>query len=294
MAVKEYESPSDDIKLHHSSEAILAHPQFPAARRMYVQKVLGLYEHDPFMNRLLIETGRSVVFYNILSLHAAYDPSDRTSLPTIGLLQRTVRPFGVSSARRIHDIVGRLVATGYVRSLPAPADRRVRILTPTDKMLAHDLDWLVAHYAPLQLMFPEPGYDAPMRRDPIYQKAHRKVGLAATGYAISLLANNAAMLLFMNREAGTMILMKLIENADKGLDATPRRAFFADVAASFGISRTHVRLTLQQAQEIDLISMSEECIVMLPSLIAAFERFVADVMAGHDFMFRAATRELPG
>jgi hypothetical protein len=107
-----------------------------------------------------------------------------------------------------------------------------------------------------------------------------------------LMANNPAMLLFMGREAGTMILMKLIQDADKGLDATPRRSFFADVAASFGISRTHVRITLRHAEEVGLLRMSEESIVMMPPLVAAFERFVADVMAGHDFMFRAAMREL--
>lgn len=43
------------------------------ACRLYVQRILGLYEHNPFLNRLLIETGRSIVFFNILALHAAYD-----------------------------------------------------------------------------------------------------------------------------------------------------------------------------------------------------------------------------
>jgi hypothetical protein len=122
------DSPAADATPHHSSEAILGHPRFPQARRVYVQGILGLYEHDPFMNRLLIETGRSVIFFNVLALHAAHDPSDRATWPTIGLLERTVRPFGVSSARRIHDLVARLVETGYVQSVPAPSDRRAHIL----------------------------------------------------------------------------------------------------------------------------------------------------------------------
>jgi hypothetical protein len=283
-----------DVPLHHSPAAVLAHPRFPAARRLYVKNVLGLYENDPFMNRLLIETGRSIIFFNILALYAGYDPHDRATWPTVGLLKATVRPFGVSSARRIHDIVARLAETGYVQSILAPADRRARILAPTEKMLAHDLDWLAAFYAPLELVFPEPGYAPPLRRDSAYQKAHRKVSLTMTGYAISLMASNPAMLLFMNREAGTMILMKLVQDIDKGLDATPRRSFFADVAESFGISRTHVRITLQHAQEAGLIRMTDQSIALMPPIITAFERFVADTMAGHDFMFRAAMRELAG
>jgi len=122
------------------------------------------------MNRLLIETGRSVVFFNILALHAAYDPSDRATWPTISLLKKTVRPYGVSSARRIHDIVARLVETGYVEPTLAQMDRRVRLLTPTDKMLAHDLDWLAAFYGPLEVLFPEPGYAPPLRRAPRIKK----------------------------------------------------------------------------------------------------------------------------
>jgi hypothetical protein len=279
---------------HHSPEAILAHPRFPAARRLYNAGILALYEHNPFLNRLLIETGRSIVFFNVLALHAAYDPSARSTWPTIGLLKETVGPFGVSSARRIHDIVARLIETGYVKAIPAASDRRLRILTPTEKMLAHDLDWLAAFYAPLQLLFPAPGYAPPMRHDRAYQKAHRKVSLTMTGYAISLMAANPAMLLFMNREAGTMILMKLVENLDKGLDATPRRMFFADVAKRFGISRTHVRITLQDAEAAGLVRMTEQSIVLLPPVVAAFERFVADTMAGHDFIYRAAMRELTG
>jgi hypothetical protein len=287
-------SPAADAMPHHSSEAILAHPRFPEARRVYVQGILGLYEHDPFMNRLLIETGRSVIFFNVLALHAAHDPGDRATWPTIGLIERTVRPFGVSSARRIHDLVARLVETGYVRSVPAPSDRRAHILTPTDRMVGHDLDWLAALYAPLQVMFPEPGYAPPVHRDLAYQKAHRRVGLAMAAYAVDLMAGNPAMLHFMNRQAGAMILIKLMQDADNGLDATPRRSFFADVAARFGISRTHVRITLQQAQDAGLVLMSGQSIVMMPPLVAAFERFVADIMSGHDFMFRAALRELAG
>jgi hypothetical protein len=272
----------------------MAHPRFHAARRLYVQGILGLYEHNPFLNRLLIETGRSIIFFNVLALHAAYDPADRATWPTTTLLKESVRPFGVSSARRIHDIVARLVETDYVQSGPSPSDRRARILTPTGKMLAHDLDWLAAFYAPLQLMFPEPGYGQPIRRDPAYQKAHRKVALSMFAYAISLMSNNPGMLLFMNREAGTMILMKLVQDIDKGLVDTPRRSFFADVAKSFGISRTHVRITLQDAQAEGLVSVTEQSIAIMPPLVAAFDRFVAGVMAGHDFMFRAAMRDLAG
>jgi hypothetical protein len=58
------DSSAADATPHHSPGEILAHPRFLKARRVYVQGILGLYEHDPFMNRLLIETGRSIIFFS--------------------------------------------------------------------------------------------------------------------------------------------------------------------------------------------------------------------------------------
>ena len=279
---------STDVTSHHSAEAILAHRRFAEARRTYVQAILGLYENDPFMNRLLIEAGRSVVFFNILCLHAAYDDSDRATWPTMGLLQDTTEIFGISSARRIHDIVARFVETGYVRSVAAPADRRARILTPTEKMLAHDLDWLAAWYRPLDIMFPDPGYAPPLRRDPSYQKAHRRVGCGMFSYAVRLMADNPAVMFFMGREAGMMILMKLVERVDAGTDVASWPISFADIGNRFGISRTHVRTTLQEAEKAGLVRSSARSIAMTAPLAAGFDRFVADTMAGHDLMFRLA------
>ncbi|MFZ3352175.1 MAG: hypothetical protein WA268_15035 [Xanthobacteraceae bacterium] len=103
---------------------------------------------------------------------------------------------------------------------------------------------------------------AAVARDRAYQKAHRKIGLTLSEYAISLMASNPAMLLFMNREAGTVILMKLVQDVDEGLDAPRRHMFFADVAERFGISRTDVRITLRDAQEAGLVRMTGQSIVL--------------------------------
>ncbi len=274
-----------------------SHPGSSAFRRSpqdLCRAILGLYENDPFMNRLLIEAGRSVVFFNILCLHAAYEESHRATWPTMRLLQETTEIYGISSARRIHDIVARFVETGYVRSVAAPADRRARILTPTDKMLAPDLDWLAAWYRPLDFMFPDPGYRPPLCRDPAYQNAHRKVDRGMLAYAVRLMADNPAVMFFMGREAGMMILTKLIEHADEGADAVPWRVSFADIGNRFGISRTHVRTTLQEADAAGLVRMSERSVAMTPPLVAVFDRFVADTMAGHDLMFRLAMRDRGG
>ena len=40
--------------------------------------------------------------------------------------------------------------------------------------------------------------------------------------------------------------------------------------------------------------MTGQSIVLMQPIVGALERFVADTMAGHDLMFRAAMRELAG
>lgn len=281
-----------DLPSFYSSEDILVHPNFELMRRCFVDEVLRLYENDPFMNRLLIEAGRSVVFFHLLCLSAAYDEANPASWPTARLLRQTVKPFAVASERRIDDIIARFISTGYVRSTPSERDRRAKILMPTEKMLAHDLDWLAAWYKPLHVMFPAPGYGLPVNRDLAYQKMHRTVGCSMFGYAERLMAGNPNVMFFMGREAGMMILMKLVQLTGKFKGGSYPEFSFANIGDSFGISRTHVRLTLQSAEYIGLVRLLGRSVVLHKPLLDAFDRFVADCMSGHDLMFKLAMSRL--
>ena len=104
----------------HTPEEILSHPQFVAARTAYIEGLLGLYDNNRFMNRLLIEATRSIVFFTALVIYAGYDAADRTTWPTIGLLKQTIEPYGLSTARRVDGLISQFVDTGYL-TLSTPA-----------------------------------------------------------------------------------------------------------------------------------------------------------------------------
>src|SRR6185437_1882571 len=89
---------------HRSQEEILAHPRFSAARAAFVDAVLGLYEGNAFLNRLLLEAVRQVTFNMIVQLHCRYDEADRSTWPTMRLLKQQMVVFGLSSPRRIEDL----------------------------------------------------------------------------------------------------------------------------------------------------------------------------------------------
>jgi hypothetical protein len=273
---------------HHTPDEILTHPDFVAARTAYIEGLFGLYENNPLMNRLLIEVMRSLVFFTTLVICADHDPSDRATWPTIGLLKQTLEPYGLSTSRRVDGLISQFVDAGYLKLSATAADRRVRILVPAEKMVAHDLDWLAVHYRPLRILFPAIGYDPPMQRDPTFQQVVRKISRRFQAYAAQLMAANPSVMFFMERDAGTMILLKLI-SLRKAEGAT--RVSFTDLADRFGISRTHVRKTIQEAEKRSLLQYSETTIALAPSLVAAYDRFVADTMSGHDLMFRMATSQ---
>src|ERR1700753_1910152 len=150
----------------HTPEEILAHPRFAAARAVFGDAVLAFHEGDAFHSRLLVEAMRQVTFNLILSLHLRHDEADRATWPTPRRLKDELKMFGLASERRVDALVSRFIQLGFVTSLPSEQDGRVRLLTPTARMMSLDRDWLFYHYAPLHELSPSPGYREAMGRAP--------------------------------------------------------------------------------------------------------------------------------
>ena len=276
----------------HSPEAILAHPRFPAARAAFVDAVLALHEGDHFHSRLLIEAVRQVTFNLLVSLHLRHDAGDPATWPTMRRLKQELSIFGLASARRIDALVARFVHLGYVDSRPAEQDGRMRILTPTTKMMSLDREWLAYHYVPLQVMFPD-SYAEPLKRDPSFQRAQRLVALDFSAKGAQIMAGNPAVMRFMNRDAGVLVLIKLVQ-----MSAAADRAeglSYTDIGTRFGVSRTHVRTVLEEAAEHGDVSLSGRggrLVELQPSMLQAFDRFVADAMSGHDLLYKLARERM--
>jgi len=129
----------------HSTEEILAHSRFSYARDEFAKAILALYEHKPFLNRLLLEASRTVLGIVIMCLYARYDAADRSTWPTLRLVADSMAAHRLASPSRVHDLVSRLGKSGYLEQRAAPQDRRVRISIPSAKMIARDQDFLVSH-----------------------------------------------------------------------------------------------------------------------------------------------------
>jgi DNA-binding MarR family transcriptional regulator len=276
----------------HTPEQILAHPRFAAARAAFVDAVLALHEGDRFTARLLIEAMRQITFNLIVSLHLRHDVTDRTTWPTPRRLKDELRTFGLASERRIDALVARFIQLGYVESHPSEHDGRVRMLSPTDKMMSLDREWLVYHYVPLHVMFPDPGYPEPIARDPAFQRVQRMVAADFSAKGAQIMADNPAVMRFMNRDAGVLVLIKLIQMS---LAGSAKGLSYSDIGARFGVSRTHVRLLLEDAAQHGDVSLSGRgghLAELTPSMLHAFDRFVAASMSGHDMLYKLARERM--
>jgi DNA-binding MarR family transcriptional regulator len=277
----------------HSTEQILAHPRFPHARDEFVKAMLALYEHKPLLNRLLLEASRTVLVSIIMCLFARYDEDDRTTWPTLRLIADSMAEHRLASASRVHDLVRRLVKAGYLEQRAVPQDRRVRILIPTAKMIAQDQDFLVSHHLPLQILFPDPGYALIMTRDAAFQLKQRLVSRDLFALGAQILASNPIMMLFQGRDAGVMVLIKMIEMAGREGGARPLGVSYSDLGSRFGVSRTHVRELLMEAEKMNLVRLSSgsgRFVEMTPQLLQAFDRLIADAMSGFDLCYQLALR----
>ena len=235
---------------------------------------------------------RQVTFNVIISLHLRHDAKDRTTWPTPRRLKDELKLFGLASERRIDALVARLMQLGFVKSSASEHDGRVRILSPTARMMSLDLDWLVYNYVPLQVMFPEPGYPEPMARDPAFQRAQRLVALEFSAKGAQIMAGNPAVMRFMNRDAGILVLIKLIQMsaADFAKDLS-----YTDIGVRFGVSRTHVRMLLEEAAQYGDVGLSGRgghVVELKPSMLSAFDRFVAAAMSGHDLLYKLARERI--
>src|ERR1700722_18126866 len=285
-----------DVK-YRSSEEILTHPRFVPARNAFVDVVLAVYAGDPFLTRLILEAGRFVTFGNIMCLHTRYDEADRSTWQTMGRLKESMLQFGMSSPRRVEALIARLVHSGFLEMVPSRQDRRARILTPTERMIDQDLDWLGAHYLPLHVLFPDAGYAPMVRRDRSFQMAQRLVSMDFFGLGANILASNPGIMLFLGRDAGVMILIKLIQMKHAAKHGSQTGLPYSDIGARFGVSRTHVREVLLEAERAGFVQLSgpgSQLVQLTPAVMQVFDRFTADSMSGHDLMFQIALKTMAG
>ncbi|MGE7416403.1 hypothetical protein [Methylobacterium tarhaniae] len=286
---------AQEMIVHHTTEEILSHPRFQECREVYIDNCIDVYKIEGFPGKSSADAGRVTTLAIIVCLHARYIEDDRETWPTLKRLKETVADFGFASPRFIDDFVARLVQTEFLELRHHPADSRVRLLVPTEALLRWDREWMAAHFEPLAVLFPEPGYALAIDRSPAFQKAHGGASVPVLEGAVKVAWRNLDVVFFLAATSALSILFTLCRLGGETTESGVREADLAVLAPQFGVSRSHIRNMLLAAEQHGFLARhgdKGQFIVLTPRWIAAFDRFIADSLSYSDLTYRLGCEAL--
>lgn len=274
-----------------TAQEILAHPRFAAARRAHLNAVVALFSGDRFVTRLMLDAGTIMLRGFLVGFHAAHDENDRGTWATPGEVRRHIVSRRLASPRRVDDLIARFRHARYVQTVASAADKRIRILKPSERLIAHDCDHLAVYHAFLHELYPLRGYEWIKERDPRVHLAIRKAAFYAQPQALAFM-RHAPILMFLARDAGYLAFLLVAQAALEGAD---QDTSFVSMAQRLGVSRTHVRNLFVEAEAagyVRLVEQRHHPVEILPPLWEAYDHFVADVQADQDAIAQAAFANL--
>jgi DNA-binding MarR family transcriptional regulator len=273
-----------------TAEEILAHPRFAEARRAHIDALVGLFAGDRFVTRLMNDAGTITLRGLLVGFHAAYDENDPTTWATPGQVRKHIVDRGLASARRVDDMIARFRQARYISSVVSPADNRVRILTPTERLITHDRDHLAVYHRFLLDLYPGRGYEWTLGKDLRAQLAIRKALFYAMPQAMAFM-RHVPVLMFLSRDAGYLAFLLVAQAELAGSDELS----FTSMAQRLGVSRTHIRNLFVEAETAGYVRFGPKRsrpVEIMPVLRDAYDLFVADVQADQDKVAQIAFARL--
>ncbi|MGN8093425.1 hypothetical protein [Methylobacterium sp. 22177] len=283
---------------HRTTGEILTHPEYERVRSLYITKINANNSADKFPGGWSAAAYRYTAVCVIVKVYAGFEPEDRSTWPTLAKVKETANAFGQSSQRQLDDVVRRLVITNHITLECPAADRRLRFLRPTEKLLAWDREQLCAYYDILQLLYPDADYNIAIKRDPVFHLAHRRCApKIMTPIIKNFLQQNHHFLPFLHMNHGANVMRNLILAASMSPDNQVREADFIESAMKVGVSRSHVRNIIVLAGNKKLVERAggRQKFLNITSLgIKTIDRFISDTLSSHDLSFNLAKNWLKG
>ena len=291
---------------------VLAHPAFADARNTVISNLIQLFRGDYLLGRLLLEEGRYITIQTILHLAACQQTEERATWLTLGRLQTRLAGSELASRNRIEALVAILERYGFLERRKAEEDMRVTLLTPTARLWGSDAILVEALVQPLaafrDLVEPsadlrhllnrgrlgaaeagsagfDPQAPAWSSRDLASAGAgHRSWHRALAPHLDRLFALRAAHPQIQNlaaRDGGYLTFLLLLAEANQ---APGDRIClpFETLSNHTGVSRTHARLLMEQAEACGLVQLKAKGgreIEPLPALQQSADIWFADHMA---------------
>src|SRR3984893_2686905 len=134
-----------------------SHPRFHEAVRAAAGALVAIERKRPLV---VSDLGRLIIGNLALYLHFSRDPADPRSGLTVSRMKTICVEQGVCSTGRALAAITLMRLSGYLAPAPGRADRRLRLLVPTDRLITLCRQYWLANIRAMTLVKPE------LSRDP--------------------------------------------------------------------------------------------------------------------------------
>ncbi|WP_202308881.1 hypothetical protein [Mesorhizobium sp. L-8-10] len=260
--------------------ALAAHPRFDEAIRLVAAGMVRLHRGNRLVSTLVSDRGRFVIGYLCVYLHYFGDDGHGPGLTTSRMRALCVEQK-LCSGNRAEAVLALMRLAGYLAAAPASADRRMRLLVPTDRLLSSLRERWANQFEAMRRVLPEGDRALAALGRPEFTPAfvrHLSIRFFA---GFRLLDQAPDLELFMERNAGIVVLLHLaLTGAQSGPfpPEGPIPVSISAIAARFGVSRSHVRKLLRDAGDAGLIHRPDadgSHIGLSPRLVKAVRVFLA-------------------
>jgi hypothetical protein len=250
--------------------ALQAHPRFPAAARTAAAGFIDLWQGNRILNVLMSDRARFHISLFAVHLHRLSRPNDPHSGLTVSRMTALCGEQDFCSPGRAKTMLMLMRAFGHIAPAPNEADRRLRRLVPTERLMALHGERNRRLFEAIAMVLPECAEAFAAQSHPDFTGLFvcRYCDHFLTGFR--LIDGIPHMRLFVERNAGTMILCSIMlsgEADDVYPPALPVRVSSSALSRRLGVSRAHVRRLLQDAENQGLLErLDDDRVRLLPIL----------------------------
>jgi hypothetical protein len=235
--------------------AMQLHPRFPYAARASISRMVAVYEGNRLLNQLMNDRARVLFTHCALAQHFSRSEDDPTSGLTVSRMKSVCNQLQLCSSGRVEAMFAMLRISGYLAAANGDADRRLRRLVPTEKLIAlHRRRWSDQFSAMSEVVDDAALSLAALDDERFFAAFAREMGRQ---YRRRRMIEGAPELApFVEIKAGLVLLFTLMlaDNAD-GAFSTERAVpvSVSALAKTFAVSRKHVLVLLREAEQHNLL-----------------------------------------
>lgn len=236
-----------------------AHPRFSEAVHSSSSGLIEMYQGNRVFNAMLNDRARVQMGFFSLYLYWSRK-GDAPSGLTIGRLKEICVEGNFCSPGRVEGMVALMRVFGYARLESDPRDQRVKLIIPTDKLIQTHLRRWRRQFAAMTLAIPEAAHwveamDGGGEFAPAFLRHLCERYIA--GFRVLDAVPEVAP--FIDRNSGWLILLNLlVRSGAHGRMTEPSviTVNLSRMSRRFGVSRSHARKLLGDAEEAGFIRQS--------------------------------------